>query len=302
MSNGRTELLRLLCRDGVDITTRQLQAVFDYLVFYGHITTDVIKHAAYAEAQAGIRTFQRLSGIPVTGCIDAKILRVIAVPRCGCPDKLDRENLRHVQFLKMAERTAAFNDRWNKTGLRYHIADFIGGAVSHAAQSQVIATAFRYWDDACGLHISKAKNEKEADLIISAARGPQYGFDGKGATLAWAYMPQGNDQPLKMWFDLDETWLVQSKPAARGVRLLNVATHEIGHLLGLGHAKSNTALMAPYYNPFISSPQPDDIKRIQKLYGKNATAAAITATPTKTILIQPGEQVLISCSGRRKAR
>lgn len=302
MLKGRTELLRLLCRDAENITKKQLQSVFEYLTFYGYITVDLVRHAAYAEAQEGIKAFQRSSGVPITGCIDTKTLRAVAVPRCGCPDKLDRENSQHVQFLKMAERTAAANDRWNKTGLKYHISDFIGGDISRAVQSQVIATAFRHWDEVCGLQISKAKTEKEADLIISAARGPQYGFDGKGSTLARAYMPQGCDQPLKMWFDLDETWVVQSKPVKRGVRLLNVASHEIGHLLGLGHAKNNAALMAPYYNPFVSTPQPDDIKRIQKLYGKNTTAAALTAAPTKTISLQPGEQVLISCSGRRKAR
>ena len=52
--------------------------------------------------------------------------------------------------------------------------------------------------------------------------------------------------------------------------LLSIATHEIGHSLGLGHSRDRTAIMYDIYassNPVIRL-QPDDIAGIQYLYGK----------------------------------
>ncbi|GAU98827.1 hypothetical protein RvY_09917-2 [Ramazzottius varieornatus] len=92
-------------------------------------------------------------------------------------------------------------------------------------------------------------------------------------------------------FDDAEEWTADS---IIGVNLFQVATHEFGHALGLGHSKNQKALMAPFYQPFARnfSLQKDDIKEIQKLYGErllmssdNLPAAGVgeSDNPFKTI-------------------
>lgn len=92
-------------------------------------------------------------------------------------------------------------------------------------------------------------------------------IDGNYGVLARAFYPAtaGNPQNYAysgdMVFDSGESsfWTTNS--------LLAVATHEIGHAIGLGHSSITNAVMAPYYNPSIRTPQADDIAGARAIYG-----------------------------------
>lgn len=115
-------------------------------------------------------------------------------------------------------------------------------------------------------------------------------IDGQNGanTLAFAYYPFSTSNGLAgdLFFDNGNTWRVQ--PGQSGTDLLEVAVHEIGHTLGLGHEPmpyegGNQAIMNPYYGRRYSGLgtaflYEDDIEGIQSIYGVGA-GALLAAVP-----------------------
>lgn len=56
-----------------------------------------------------------------------------------------------------------------------------------------------------------------------------------------------------------------------GYNLFQIAVHEIGHSLGLGHTNVQSAIMAPFYKAYDPNVKLDldDIQGIQRIYGKD---------------------------------
>jgi hypothetical protein len=97
-------------------------------------------------------------------------------------------------------------------------------------------------------------------------------FDGPNNVLAHGFFPPPTSDGLAgdVHFDDEETWSLT--PGDGVIDYLEVAVHEIGHALGLGHETDVTAIMNPIYaerynglgSAFLL---PDDISGIQALYG-----------------------------------
>jgi hypothetical protein len=300
-ASGRLEAVKLLKKSGsVSADKEEMNFAVNYLNYFGYIGVDLLQHLDETELQKSVKGFQKAFGLKQDGIVGPKTLRAMENPRCGCPDKVDTKNKSHIQFIHAQEMVAKRRNQWNKQGLTYFIQEFLPGKLSKDIQRQILASAFKAWDDVCGLHISQAKDAKSADILVATGRGPQHNFDGRGGTLAWAYLPTGSDTQLLMKFDLDETWI--EHPKDRGILLSNVACHEFGHILGLTHSGKPNALMAPYYNPFVAVPQDDnDIPRIQKLYGPNTNPAAIMQNVRKvgknlTVELTTGQKLTVLVS------
>ncbi|XP_069467608.1 matrix metalloproteinase-21 [Ambystoma mexicanum] len=106
-------------------------------------------------------------------------------------------------------------------------------------------------------HAGKAAASEAAGRHLGCARA----FDGSGQEFAHAWF-LGD-----IHFDDDEHFTAPSSD--RGISLLKVAVHEIGHVLGLSHIYKTGSIMQPNYIPQEAGFELDwtDRKAIQTLYG-----------------------------------
>merc|ERR1712136_647023 len=89
-------------------------------------------------------------------------------------------------------------------------------------------------------------------------------FDGRGGMLAEA-------SAKHLYFDKSETWRVSSNAEAkrgtgRTFLVHNVALHEVGHVIGLGHDRNPNAVMAPYYSEDKVKLTDSDVANAKALY------------------------------------
>uniref|UniRef100_S4RAE6 Matrix metallopeptidase 19 n=1 Tax=Petromyzon marinus TaxID=7757 RepID=S4RAE6_PETMA len=165
--------------------------------------------------------------------------------------------------------------RWRKTTLAYHFLNLTPDLKGNEVK-KIIARAFHEWSRVTPLRFYETPTSPKADIHIQFSRlqhGDFAPFDGPGRVLAHAYFPEDG----RAHFDEDEQW---SEGTAQGINLHIVATHEFGHLLGLGHSKEQAALMAPFYMGYRPKFRlhADDIAGIQSLYGTRLGKRHHTAT------------------------
>jgi len=249
-----------------------------YLRAFGYFGEQSIRSLTLGDVFDAIKHFQTFFGINANGHMDASTIRAMVMPRCGVPDIFP------MRQQATQDGAMPIQGRWNKRKLRYAVQRYVNG-LSVNDQHEIIRLAWKSWSDVCDLTFEQISDATSADIVISTGGGARDQFDGPSGTLAWAYLPTGDDRQLLMRFDIAETWV--KDPATRGILMLNVAAHEFGHLLGLDHSKVNSALMAPFYSPAVAKPQNnDDVRRIQSLYGP---AKDVPVTPPATPTI-PGDK------------
>jgi peptidoglycan hydrolase-like protein with peptidoglycan-binding domain len=237
--------------DKVSTTLDNAVKVVEYLKQYGYLVDN--GSLTVADIVEAVKRFQKFFGLAEDGNLSQQVYKATLLPRCALPD-----------FGEQAREFA----RWKRTNLTYYVKDYVRG-LTKTAVDDIFKTAWSDWMKHAAISVSQV-NSSNANIIISVGSSQQDGFDGPGNTLAWAYLPNGNDSQLLCKFDLAETWITNNNQ--RGILLRNVACHEFGHLLGLSHSNVQSALMAPFYSAGIASPQlKDDITRIQGLYGKATT-------------------------------
>ncbi|XP_066297538.1 stromelysin-2-like [Branchiostoma lanceolatum] len=206
-----------------------------------------------------ITNFQKFAGIQETGELDEKTTEMMRRPRCGFADTGS----------KLASYTT-LGSHWRKNDLTYRILNFTPD-LPRADVERELKRALETWSEYTPLRFERLTGNTRSDIEISFAsfgHGDGNSFDGPGSTLAHAYGP-GNGIGGDSHFDESETWTINrgsSRP--RGIDLHQVAAHEFGHALGLGHSQENLALMAPFYR-YQSDFRlhRDDINGIQRLYG-----------------------------------
>ncbi len=168
---------------------------------------------------------------------------------------------------------------WQKRRLAWAIQGDLPGVPGEAFRG-AIAESFASWQSVCGLQFYEATGP--VDIVLTT--GP---IDRAGGVLAWSELPDGSERQLTQRYDTRDRFVVATRPGPGQIDLVAVGSHEIGHALGLEHAPNGSPdLMAPIYEPGRRFPQPGDIERIQRLYGKPVPADVPPSGPAGPIVIR----------------
>uniref|UniRef100_A0A8C4QSN6 Matrix metallopeptidase 19 n=1 Tax=Eptatretus burgeri TaxID=7764 RepID=A0A8C4QSN6_EPTBU len=268
--------------------TKEESNAEEYLQQFGYLKTEkgiLTEHEEKNELSKSLRAFQRMAGLIETGLLDNMTMYKMKQPRCGVED-VGRSSFDAIGNDVRGKRNS--HGRWSKNRLTYRISN-VTPDMSNAAVRKAFNQAFNQWSKVSPLRFFETTSS-QSDIVISFARRNHYDghpFDGPGRTLAHAFFPEDG----RIHFDEDETWTDNQ----RNINLMVVATHELGHTLGLTHSNHPSAVMAPFYsgyrNPF--NLHANDISRIQQIYGPPPKKPAV---PVPTVKPLPGN-VPNPCSG-----
>ena len=209
------------------------------------------------KTESALRRFQAFHGLATTGVLDEPTVKRMSAPRCGNPD---------VPHLDV-EGFVLHGTRWDRTDLRYAFENFTDDLSRRAIRSAVRG-AFAAWSRVTRLTFTEVAPEAAPDLRlrwVTRDHGDSKAFDGYGGTYAHAFYPQSG----RIHFDDDERWTTTAAGLSLGPDLRTLATHEIGHALGLEHSSVGDAIMRPHFLPLLRQRwlHPDDVAGIQQIYG-----------------------------------
>ena len=252
-----------------------------------------------ADIEGSLKLFQTLNNLPVTGVVDADVLGLMGIPRCGNPDNypnhFSKDNLQDSGYdMRSAKLETAFearqrrkgswgfvddkegddvvvthnkrfqtsDDKWRTTRLAFYIDN---ESVTLTSMTKVeILRAFEVWIRHVKIHLYEVTNKDLAHIrisFVSRNHGDKYPFDGPLGVLAHAFYPPSGE----VHFDNQEKFTYNS---LYGVNLYYTAAHEFGHTLGLKHSANRDSLMSPYHRGLQSIIElaADDMGGIKELY------------------------------------
>lgn len=254
--------------------TEVLKKLYD-LGYFGDRSWAKVKAIRGTELSKAVKAYQNFNGIEPTGVVEEKTAHKIARARCGLPDF----NL-----------TMGGNQcKWPMKKIAYYQEINLPGLTPQQV-ADAYAVAFSQWAAVCDIEPVLASSPKTANIYARSGVGRANNLDNRGGTLAWSELPCGVHENIQLdqMFDEAEAWSFNMAVA--------VMCHELGHALGLPHLNDGN-LMAPYYDPKVTSPQAGDIEEIVKVYGQRKEKYAITqdASPHVhgTIVINGRPYVLV---------
>jgi hypothetical protein len=199
------------------------------------------------------------------------------------------------------------NAKWNRNEVVYYV-----NPDNQDLNAQDVIAAIRrgaeVWQEASGIPVrlsyggmsnaTTVRNDGRNEVFFRNATSDS--GSGVLATTYWWFDRNGNtlDADMVFW-DGPHRFFAGTTGCSRGYYIEDIATHEFGHVLGLGHSNDRSATMYPSIGSFCSqnarSPSSDDVAGVRALYGQSqsptptpepaptpAPAPAPTPTPAPT--------------------
>lgn len=213
-----------------------------------------------AELERSVRLYQRYFRLPPTGRLDVATLKLLRSPRCGVRD-IPAEGLEDALSSAGDEAADPFTFRfnsqpWPRYSLNYEV---YNGTADATDEVSIVDQAFQVWQAVSPLRFTRASGATDIHIGWEVGEhGDGWPFDGVGHIVAHGFFPENG----RLHFDDAETW----STSGGDFDLLNVAIHEIGHVLGLGHSREQGAIMWPYVQGGKHSLGEEDIRGILSLY------------------------------------
>ena len=243
-----------------------------YLWKYGYLSQTSYPQSELTPTQlsAAIKVFQQFVGTETTGVVDEPTLHIMRKPRCGQSDLIPLSNGR---WGVSAKGIVSTNTRWTKNKVTWRYDSRAQTWDMHRDQVRsILRKAFSIWSHVTPLVFEETTNPGPDIWIRFLTLDHHDGktFDGEGGSFGHAFYPHGKNEQLHggdIHFDDDEFF---TNTSDRGINLLWVATHEIGHAIGLAHSNTMRSLMYPWYSFHHSSAvfnvSEGDVQAAKKLY------------------------------------